>query len=60
MTSACQEKMDCIKSGDGLGLSGIVEIMNKHIKNNGAVPVIMIILAVTNEVRRRFANHNQF
>lgn len=60
MTSACQEKMDCIKNGDGLGFSGVMEIVNKHIKNNGAVPAIMIMLAVTNEVRRRFADRRQF
>ena len=53
MTSVCQEKLECIKSGDGLNLTGVLEIISKHIKNNGAFPSIMIMLAIANEIRRR-------
>lgn len=55
MSQSCREKMECIKSGDGLGLFDILEILNKHIKNNGAITILMITIALGNEVRRRMA-----
>ena len=48
MTVSCQEKLECIKNGDGIGVMGVLDIINKHIKNNGAVPAIMIMLAIAN------------
>lgn len=53
MTAACQERLECIKQGDGLGVMSILEITNKHIKNNGAIPIFMIFLGIANEIRRR-------
>ena len=53
MSATCQEKLECIKDGDGLGTIDILDIIGKHIKNSGAVPVLMIMLALANEVRRR-------
>ena len=53
MSVACQEKLECIKNGDGLGTMDILDIVGKHVKNSGAVPVLMIMLALANEVRRR-------
>lgn len=56
LTDLCKGKMDCIKHGDGLGLFEILDIVNKHIKNNGAIPIFMIFLAIGNEIRRRVYN----
>lgn len=54
MTATCQEKLKCIKDGDGLGTMDIVDLVNKHIKNNGALPAFMILLVIINELRRRY------
>jgi len=56
LTDHCKGKMDCIKHGDGLGLLEILDIINKHIKNNGAIPIFMLFVVLGNEVRRRFAS----
>ncbi len=48
MTMVCQQKLDCIKNGDGIGLMGIADIANKQIKNNGAIPIFMIFLGIAN------------
>lgn len=59
MTEACQQKLDCIKSGDGVGMMGVLDIANSQIKNNGVVPLIMIMIVIANEIRRRLTQDNQ-
>ena len=56
MSHTCQEKLECIKHGDGLGFMDILDILNKHIKNNGAIPILMIFLAIGIELRHRMNN----